>query len=79
MAGRTVQRHGGSGAAGVVKGLGLQASGGPWTSTDFLTHVRSTVSNDARTVTTGAWEAATLKGMDAANLFTNPFLGTLFG
>lgn len=73
-----------SGTAGAVlpewsKGWAYTATGGPWTSTDFLTHVRSTVSDGRSNTDDWAWEAATLTSMDGANLFTNPFLGTLFG
>ena len=41
--------------------------------------MRSTVSDGRSNTDDWAWEAATLTSMDGANLFTNPFLGTLFG
>ncbi len=61
------------------KGWAYTAAGGPWTSTDFLAHVRSTLSEGRAASDDWAWEAATLKGLDAAGLFGNPFLTTLFG
>ena len=73
-----------TGSAGRVlpewsKGWAYTASGGPWTSADFLAHVRSTLSQGRTNADDWAWEAASLKALDAAGLFTNPFLGTLFG
>lgn len=61
------------------KGWAYTAAGGAWTSADFLTHIRSTLSDGRSSADDWAWEAATLHGLDAAGLFENPFLGTLFG
>ena len=61
------------------KGWAYTAAGGAWTSTDFLAHIRSTLSDGRSSSDDWAWEAATLKGLDAAGLFENPFLTTLFG
>ena len=61
------------------KGWAYTAAGGAWTSTDFLAHMRSTLSDGRASSADWAWEAATLKGLDAAGLFENPFLTTLFG
>ncbi len=72
-----------TGSAGRVlpewsKGWAYTAAQGPWTSGDFLTHVRSTLTEGRSSADDWAWESTTLKGMDAAGLFTNPFLSTLF-
>ncbi len=61
------------------KGWAYTAAGGAWTSADFLAHIRSTLSDGRSSSDDWAWEAATLKGLDAAGLFENPFLTTLFG
>lgn len=60
------------------KGWAYTAAGGPWTSADFLTHIRSTLTEGRTPSDDWAWETATLKGLDAAGLFQNPFLTTLF-
>lgn len=72
-----------TGSAGRVlpewsKGWAYTATG-PWTSTDFLTHVRSTLTQGRSSDDDWAWETATLKGLDAGGLFGNPFLDMLFG
>ena len=60
------------------KGWAYSTSGGPWTSTDFLAHVRSTLTDGRSSDDNWAWEAGTLAALDSAGLFTNAFLGTLF-
>ena len=72
-----------TGSAGRVlpewsKGWAYTATG-PWTSTDFLTHVRSTLTQGRSSDDDWAWETVTLKGLDAGGLFGNPFLDMLFG
>lgn len=77
-----LQRFSGDGAGRLLpewsKGWAYAESGGPWTSTEFMAQVRSTLSEGRSPECDWAWEAATLQAMDAAGLFTNPFLGTLF-
>ena len=60
------------------KGWAYTAAGGAWTSAAFLTHVRTTLTQGRTAADDWAWETTTLKGMDAAGLFENPFLTTLF-
>jgi len=61
------------------KGWAYTTSGGAWTSTDFIAHVHSTLTEGRGTDDNWAWETSTLSALDAGKLFTNPFLGTLFG
>ena len=60
------------------KGWAYTAAGGAWTSADFLAHIRSTLSDGRSASDDWAWESTTLNGLDAAGLFQNPFLTTLF-
>jgi hypothetical protein len=54
-------------------------SQGPWTNTAILQKIRDTFTNGRGPDETWAWEVATLAQYDAANLYSNPFLQTLFG
>jgi hypothetical protein len=51
---------------------------GAWTSAPFLQSIRDTFTAGRSADDTWAWEVATLAKYDAANLFSNPFLDTLF-
>lgn len=71
-----------SGSAGRVlpewsKGWAYTANG-PWTSQAFLSHVRAAYTDGRSLDHDWDWEARTLRRYDAANLFSNPFLDTLF-
>ena len=78
-----VQRFSGPGVGRLMpewsKGWAYTEGGGPWTSSDFLAGLRSSLSDGPTPDSGWAWEVATLKAFDAGGLFTNPFLGTLFG
>lgn len=60
------------------KGWAYTANGGPWTNATVLQHIRDSFTTGRAADDTWAWEVATLAKYDASNLFTNPFLGTLF-
>ncbi|HYO19565.1 MAG TPA: cholesterol oxidase substrate-binding domain-containing protein, partial [Dermatophilaceae bacterium] len=51
---------------------------GPWTSSQFLAHVRQAFSDGRPDDATWAHQAATLAGYDKAGLFWAPFLHELF-
>jgi hypothetical protein len=53
-------------------------SAGPWTSEAFMTHVREAFTTGRASNQTWAWQVATLKRYDQANLFGNALLDRLF-
>lgn len=53
-------------------------SSGAWTSAAILQSIRETFTNGRDQHDTWAWQVQTLAKYDSANLFTNPFLSTLF-
>lgn len=59
------------------KGWGYTPAG-PWTSQQFLDHVRAAFSTGRGGDQTWSWAVATLQEYDRANLFGNPFLDSVF-
>ena len=60
------------------KGWAYTTSSGPWTDPAYISYVQTTLTTGRAADDTWAWEVATLAKYDAGNLFTNPFLGSLF-
>jgi hypothetical protein len=52
---------------------------GPWTNTDTLAYIRGAYNQTVGDAYRFDWAAQTLAKYDQANLFTNPFIETLFG
>jgi hypothetical protein len=51
---------------------------GPWRNAAILTYIRALYNQPTDTPFTFQWAATTLAQYDKANLFTNPFLQSLF-
>ena len=60
------------------KGWAYTADQGPWTSTQFLDHIRQAFTVGRTEQNNWKFEVATLKKYDKSNLFTNPLLDQLF-
>ncbi|MEY4546435.1 MAG: hypothetical protein RL685_2630 [Pseudomonadota bacterium] len=60
------------------KGWAYTNGKGPWTDTAYIGNIKETLTTGRAKDDTWAWEVAALAKYDAANLFTNPFLGSLF-
>ncbi|HEY9231738.1 MAG TPA: cholesterol oxidase substrate-binding domain-containing protein, partial [Blastocatellia bacterium] len=60
------------------KGWAYTADNGPWTNQSYIAGIKETFTTGRNANDTWAWEVETLAKYDAANLFTNPFLTSLF-
>jgi hypothetical protein len=60
------------------KGWAYTNGKGPWTDSAYIGNIKETLTTGRASDDTWAWEVATLAKYDAANLFTNPFLSSLF-
>jgi hypothetical protein len=60
------------------KGWAYTSDQGPWTNAAGLQTIRDTFTTGRSADDNWAWEVATLKKYDPFNLFSNPFLDTLF-
>ncbi|HJQ25320.1 MAG TPA: cholesterol oxidase substrate-binding domain-containing protein [Blastocatellia bacterium] len=60
------------------KGWAYTADQGPWTNINYIDNIKLTFTTGRADDDNWAWEDATLHNYDAANLFTNPFLKSLF-
>lgn len=60
------------------KGWAYTASNGPWTDPNYIASVKQALTTGRAADDTWDWEVSTLDKYDAANLFTNPFLTSLF-
>ncbi len=60
------------------KGWAYTAKKGPWTDSTYITNVKQTLTTGRAADDTWAWEVSTLNKYDTGNLFTNPFLTSLF-
>jgi Cholesterol oxidase, substrate-binding/FAD binding domain len=60
------------------KGWAYTADNGPWTDPTYIANLKQTLTTGRAADDTWAWEVSTLAKYDAGNLFTNPFLTSLF-
>ncbi|HKS42391.1 MAG TPA: cholesterol oxidase substrate-binding domain-containing protein [Blastocatellia bacterium] len=60
------------------KGWAYTAKKGPWTDPTYIANVKQTLTTGRAADDTWDWEVSTLQKYDTGNLFTNPFLTTLF-
>ncbi len=60
------------------KGWAYSKTGGAWSDPAALQTIRDTYTNGRPANDTWAWQVNTLNSYDRGNLFTNPFLATLF-
>ncbi|MGA9772920.1 MAG: cholesterol oxidase substrate-binding domain-containing protein [Blastocatellia bacterium] len=60
------------------KGWAYTTSDGPWTDPTYIANLKQTMTTGRAADDTWDWEVTTLGNYDAANLFTNPFLTSLF-
>lgn len=60
------------------KGWAYTTNDGPWTDATYIANIKQTLTTGRAADDTWAWEVATLAKYDTGNLFTNPFLTSLF-
>jgi hypothetical protein len=60
------------------KGWAYTVNNGPWTDPTYIANVKQALTTGRAADDTWDWEVSTLQKYDTGNLFTNPFLTTLF-